>query len=101
MLESAVTKKGQTTLPKLVRETLGVQAGDRVRYFIVDGSVRILPVRPIGRLFGALPYSGPPVTVEQMRQAAADEAVEGTRASGADAAMGAMLSTAADEAGRR
>ena len=31
MLESAITKKGQTTLPKPVLDTLGVQAGDRVR----------------------------------------------------------------------
>ena len=60
MLESAVTKKGQTTLPKLVRETLGVQAGDRVRYVICDGEVRILPVRSIHRLFGALQHDGPP-----------------------------------------
>ena len=29
MIESSITKKGQTTLPKPVRETLGVQAGDR------------------------------------------------------------------------
>ena len=31
MLESAITKKGQTTLPKPVLDTLGVQAGDRLR----------------------------------------------------------------------
>ena len=43
MLESAVTKKGQTTLPKPVRDTLGVRAGDRVRYIVLDGEVRILP----------------------------------------------------------
>ena len=59
MLESTVTKKGQTTLPKPVRETLSVRAGDRVRYVIFDGEVRILPVRPIGRLFGVLRHDGP------------------------------------------
>jgi antitoxin PrlF len=37
MIESSITKKGQTTLPKPVRETLGVQAGDRVRYVISNG----------------------------------------------------------------
>ena len=76
MLESTVTKKGQTTLPKPVRDTLGVQAGDRVRYIVLDGKVRILPVRPIRRLFGALKHDGPPVTVEEMEQAAADGASE-------------------------
>lgn len=76
MLESSVTKKGQTTLPKPVRDTLGVQAGDRVRYVVLDGEVRILPVRPIRRLFGALKHDGPPVTVEEMERAVADAAAE-------------------------
>ena len=77
MLESTVTKKGQTTLPKPVRETLSVRAGDRVRYVIFDDEVRILPVRPIGRLFGVLKHDGQPITVEQMEQAVADGAAEG------------------------
>ena len=77
MLESTVTKKGQTTLPKPVRDSLGVQAGERVRYSILDGEVRILPVRPIRRLFGALKHDGPPVTVEEMKRAVADGATEG------------------------
>ena len=76
MLESAVTKKGQTTLPKPVRDTLGVKAGDRVRYVVLDGEVRILPVRPIRRLFGVLKHDGPPVTVEEMKRAAAAGASE-------------------------
>lgn len=76
MLESAVTKKGQTTLPKPVRETLGVGAGDRVRYVILEGEVRILPVRPIGRLFGALEHDGPPVSLEEMERAVAEGAQE-------------------------
>ena len=76
MLESSVTKKGQTTLPKTVRETLGVHAGDRVRYLISDGEVRIVPVRPIHRLFGVLKHDGPPVTLEQMDQAVVDGACQ-------------------------
>ncbi len=76
MFESAVTKKGQTTLPKPVREALGVQAGDRVRYLVVDGTVRILPLRPIGRLYGALQHDGPPISVERMEQAIAEGATD-------------------------
>ena len=77
MIESSITKKGQTTLPKPVRETLGVQAGDRVRYVISNGAVRILAVRPISRLFGMLQHNGPAVTVEEMEQSIADGACEG------------------------
>jgi len=76
MLESSVTKKGQTTLPKPVRDTLRVKAGDRVRYIVLDGEVRILPVRPIRRLFGVLKHDGPPVTLDDMERAAADGASE-------------------------
>ena len=77
MIESSVTKKGQTTLPKPVRDSLGLRAGDRVRYVIAHGEARILPVRPISRLFGALRHDGPAVTVEEMERAIADGACEG------------------------
>lgn len=76
MIESGITAKGQTTLPKPVREALGVGAGDRVRYVIADGEVRILAVRPVSRLFGALRHDGPPVTLEQMENAVADGAAQ-------------------------
>lgn len=32
MIESAITSRGRTTLPKAVREALSLQPGDRVRY---------------------------------------------------------------------
>ncbi|MDE2757775.1 MAG: AbrB/MazE/SpoVT family DNA-binding domain-containing protein [Acidobacteriota bacterium] len=76
MVQSAITSKGQTTLPKSVRQALGVKTGDRVRYVILDNDVRILPVRPIGRLFGALKHDGPPLTLEEMEQAVAEGAGE-------------------------
>ena len=76
MIESSITRKGQTTLPKPVRETLGVKAGDRVRYVISDREVRILAVRPINRLFGLLRHDGLTVSVEEMEQAVADGATE-------------------------
>ena len=41
MLESKIFANGSTTLPKSVREALGVQAGDRLRYVIFEGGVQI------------------------------------------------------------
>ena len=76
MIESGITSKGQTTLPKAVREALSVQAGDRLRYIIQYGEVRIMPVRPIGRLFGMLKHDGPAVTLEEMERAISDGATE-------------------------
>ena len=69
MIESTITSKGQTTLPKAVREALAVKSGDRVRYIIGDGIVRIVPVRPLSQLFGMLHYEGPPITLEEMEDA--------------------------------
>ena len=43
---------------------------------ISDDEVRVLPVRPIRRLFGLLQHDGPAVTVEETEQAAADGACE-------------------------
>lgn len=74
MIESGITSKGQTTLPKVVREALLVQPGDRVRYIIQDGEVRIVPVRPVGRLFGMLKHDGPTIALEDMERAIADGA---------------------------
>ncbi len=71
MLESVITSKGQTTLPKIVREALALQPGDRVRYVIREGEVRILPVRPVNRLFGILRQDGPVATLEDMERAIA------------------------------
>ena len=76
MIESSITRKGQTTLPKVVRESLGLRAGDKVRYIIVDGRVHIMSVRSINRLFGVLKHDGPAVTLEEMEQAIADGARE-------------------------
>ena len=76
MIESSIARNGQTTLPKVVRETLGLKAGDRVRYIISDAEVRILPVRPMARLFGALRYDGPTISVDEMEQSVTGRAVE-------------------------
>ncbi len=77
MFESSITVKGQTTLPKGVRDSLAVKGGDKVRYVILDEGVLIIPVRPTSRLFRSLKYDGPPVSLEDMDRAIAEGAVEG------------------------
>ena len=42
MLESKVFANGSTTLPKPVRDALGIKAGDRVRYVISEKGVQIV-----------------------------------------------------------
>ena len=74
MVQSTVTSKWQTTLPQPVRKALGLRPGDRVRYFVLDDEVRIVASARFRRLFGALRYDGPPVTLEDMERAIAGQA---------------------------
>ena len=74
MIESTITSKGRTTLPKAIREALSLEAGGRVRYVILDNQVMIMPVRPVARLFRSLKYDGPPMTLEDMDRAIAEGA---------------------------
>ncbi|WP_296644189.1 AbrB/MazE/SpoVT family DNA-binding domain-containing protein [Roseinatronobacter sp.] len=75
MQESTVTIKGQTTLPRDVRAALGLSSGDKVRYVILDGEVRLLKARSVKELRGILARPDQaPVSLEEMDQAIAEGA---------------------------
>ena len=44
LYQSKIFANGSTTLPKPVRDALGVKAGDRVRYVISENGVQVLKV---------------------------------------------------------
>lgn len=77
MQESTVTIKGQTTLPRDVRQALGLQPGDRLRYLILDGGeVRLLRSRPLMSLAGLLDDRAiRPRSLEEIEAATAQAAV--------------------------
>jgi AbrB family looped-hinge helix DNA binding protein len=55
VMESAITSKGQVTIPKAIREHLQLKPGDRVEFFVhPDGSVVLLPKLPVSVLRGML-----------------------------------------------
>ena len=76
MLESTLTSKGQTTLPKGVREALGLEPGDKVRYLVLGDEVRILRPRKVMTLAGSLKHDGAPVSLDDMDRAIADGATD-------------------------
>ena len=52
-MESALSIKGQATIPKAIRDHLRLQPGDRIKFFLhPDGTVVILPKTPASRLKG-------------------------------------------------
>jgi antitoxin PrlF len=71
-MESAITAKGQATIPKAIREHLRLKPGDRVKFFVhPDGSVVLLPKLPVSSLRGIVKVRRRPATIEQMSNAAA------------------------------
>lgn len=81
---STLTTKGQVTIPKPVRDALGVHAGDRVSFLIrEDGVVELRPETvDLKDLYGMLEHTGKPVSIEEMNQAIARAAAESLGRSG-------------------
>jgi antitoxin PrlF len=78
MPTSTVTSKGQITLPRKVRQTLGLDAGDKVDFVEVEGGCKLVPLRKDvralkGRFAGRVER---PVTLEEMDDAIAQSAAE-------------------------
>lgn len=78
-MESALSIKGQATIPKTIRDHLRLKPGDRVKFFVhPDGSVVILPRVPTASLRGIVASRHKhPVTLEAMRAAVAQAATSG------------------------
>ena len=82
-MESAITVKGQATIPKAVREHLGLKPGDRVKFFLhPDGTVVLLPKLPVTALRGIVKRPRRTVSIERMREAIAEGAAGAERAAG-------------------
>jgi len=67
-MESVLSTKGQTTIPKAARDFLHLAPGDKVKYFFhPDGHLVILPKLPITALKGIIPlHKRKPVAIKQM-----------------------------------
>ena len=80
-MESSITVKGQATIPRAIREHLGLKPGDRVKFFVhPDGSVVLLPKLPAAALRGIVKSRhGRAVTTDEMKKAAADGAAGAVR----------------------
>jgi AbrB family looped-hinge helix DNA binding protein len=77
-MESAITRKGQATIPKAIREHLHLKPGDRVKFFLhPDGSVVLLPKLPVTAVRGMIKPRGTPVTIEDMNEAIIAGATKG------------------------
>jgi antitoxin PrlF len=76
MPSAVVTSKGQITIPKRVRDALGVESGDRVDFVETAKGVYELVAasKDVRELKGMIARPRRPVSVEDMRKAVARRA---------------------------
>ena len=74
MVTATMTTKGQVTIPKAVRKSLGLHSGDRVAFVLHgDSEVTLKPInKSVDEVYGKLhDPAQPPRTVEEMKKAVA------------------------------
>ena len=70
MTTAVLSSKGQITIPQVVRQKLGVGAGDRVEFVeLANGQFALVPViADVRTLKGIVPKPRRPVSVDEMRR---------------------------------
>ena len=78
-MESALSIKGQATIPKAIRDHLNLEPGDRIKFFVhPDGSVVILPTIPTPKLKGIV-KARRRASLNEMEMAIGEGAIAGTK----------------------
>ncbi|WP_411871045.1 AbrB/MazE/SpoVT family DNA-binding domain-containing protein [Vulcanococcus limneticus] len=67
---ATLTAKGQVTVPKAVREALGLRQGDQLSWELEDGCVRVRAVAPLDLVY----LQGLDATLQEWSSPADDEA---------------------------
>jgi antitoxin PrlF len=79
-VESALSVKGQATIPKAIRKHLHLEPGDQIKFFIhPDGSVVILPKLRTSTLKGMVRPKEQRVSLDDMESAAAEGTADSRR----------------------
>lgn len=79
MYASTITSKGQTTIPKEIRELLKLNSGDRLEFIVEsDGRVCIYPLNVDVRSLSGILHKkgGKPVVISEMDTAISEAVVE-------------------------
>ena len=73
MATATITSKGQITIPKEVRDALGVEPGDRVEFVAQEKGVYrvVAATRDVKHLKGVIAKAAKPITIEAMKRAIA------------------------------
>jgi AbrB family looped-hinge helix DNA binding protein len=81
-MQVKIREKGQMTLPKEIRDKVGVETGESLTVLVIDGEIRMRPAKGVvDRLFGSmtsdLEQSEPKETLEETLAREKQSAAEG------------------------
>lgn len=81
MTTAMITAKGQTTIPKSVRDRLHLKPGDRVEFVVQDdGTALMVPATmTLGQLKASIPAPAKALTLDEIENVIARRAVERSR----------------------
>jgi antitoxin PrlF len=81
MSATTVTSKGQVTIPKAIRDLLGVGPGDRVSFIRAQDGQVVVQAETVDfrTLRGVFKHKGPTVSLEEMDEAIAEGALASGR----------------------
>jgi AbrB family looped-hinge helix DNA binding protein len=74
MAEATLTSKGQVTIPKAVRDALGIETGDRIEFVATERGFLLVPAKRELRELRGL-FKGrrkTPATIDEMKAAIAE-----------------------------
>lgn len=78
-ITTAMTQRGQATIPAEVRRLLGLEPGDKIGFAIEDGVVRLVPpCFTLDSAFGSVTPSRKPEDFEELSEEAKEHKVEET-----------------------
>ena len=69
MSNATLTSKGQTTIPKEIRDSLGLKPQDQLNFTLLSDGTVIMRVKnkSLLDLAGIVKYAGPSIPIEKMR----------------------------------
>ena len=74
---TVLTRKGQITIPAEIRRALALREGDKVAVTMENGHARIVPYGSVvARTAGMFKGTGPVLSAEELREAAAQAIAE-------------------------
>jgi AbrB family looped-hinge helix DNA binding protein len=77
MARATLTRKGQVTIPKSIRDRLGLKPGSRLEFYIDEqGRAVMVPTAKLSDLVGLLRRPQGAVSIEEMNEAIAQAAAE-------------------------